>query len=447
MKSFIKISPMIIALALLIASCSKDRVKNIELSHTQKNLIIGETFAINVSISATGSTAEFPISYMSENRSVATVNQNGLVTAVGVGQTNIVVRAGSKSAYCKVTVDEGILNFTSGVQNFWGDLYRIDLNAYNVYLLDNGLNIANNGDIIGTGVFLFLDINTHYDDLELQAGVYKPHLGGKEVPFTYIPGFTEKNNKGEDVIKGSYLAVVKDSDIKEFILITGGNLTFQKSGNQYTVSGSLTTEYNTKYDVQFHGELPLADFVTPTPDKLKKGRVEFFGDTDGNNKANLFLLKLADQSVDMDYFFNSDADRLKIEIGVPLNSDKVYIPSGTYPIQNQEFAVPNYTTGGYLDKNGNDFGSWYYTGDKFNITEGTVRIDRNGTYYTVEYKLKDKYFGFNISGKITAEFSYRDMTKEPSKVLQQMMRTPKKDKSYLTRTTKGKINTKIKGRR
>ena len=71
------------------------------LSTGVKTLIIGESFTIKVS-GANGAT----VTFSSNNESVATVNQAGLVTSVGIGEATIRVSAGSQSRNCYVTVIE-----------------------------------------------------------------------------------------------------------------------------------------------------------------------------------------------------------------------------------------------------------------------------------------------------------------------------------------------------
>jgi uncharacterized protein YjdB len=55
-------------------------------------------------LKATVNPPEAPVRWYSTSNNVATVDQNGLVTMLHTGSTNIVAKAGSKSAVCAVTV-------------------------------------------------------------------------------------------------------------------------------------------------------------------------------------------------------------------------------------------------------------------------------------------------------------------------------------------------------
>lgn len=446
MKSIFKIIPFVLGIVLVISSCRKDEVENISLSETQKNMLVGETFSLNTYISATGSISKFPVTYRTDNSNVATVDQAGLVTAKNVGKATISVSAGNKTAYCVVTVDKSLLQFTSGVQNYWGDYFRMKTHAYDLYLLSKELSIDSKGDIVGNGVFIYLDINTPNDKFIIPSGKYSANRKGH--PYTFVDGYTEKNDKDEKVIKGSYLGVVENSITTTKILIQQGNLDFTLSNNQYNLVGTIITEYNTEYEILFKGEIPMSDFVTPMPENLKQGKIEFWGDIDKDNankdNAKLFNIKLGDSSVNMNDF-SGGLDKLVFEVGVPMSASNIEIPDGTYPVQNQQIVVQNYTLGGFKDKDGNNFGSWYYTGDEFRLTKGSVKISKNATFYTLEYELEDDYFGYKIAGSFVGELVYSDMTKTSSaSAMSKMARAQRISKNQLTKTTAKTTNTSVR---
>ena len=68
-------------------------------------MYVGETVTLKALISP-ASASEQTVLWGSTKNSVATVSDNGMVTAVAVGTTVITAKAGGKSASCNVTVSE-----------------------------------------------------------------------------------------------------------------------------------------------------------------------------------------------------------------------------------------------------------------------------------------------------------------------------------------------------
>ena len=66
---------------------------------------VGKTVKINASLQPSGATGD--VSWSSSNTSIATVNNNGIVTGVSLGSAVITARCGEFSASCTVTVESG----------------------------------------------------------------------------------------------------------------------------------------------------------------------------------------------------------------------------------------------------------------------------------------------------------------------------------------------------
>ena len=112
-------------------------VEDVKLSlrHTEAELYLGETLQLEV---FTEPQADLTYDYFTDNEQVATVGNEGLVTAVGVGKTKITVSAGDfTKAYLNVTVSQkvdSVYKIKIPVENanlFAGD--KFDMNAYVVY--------------------------------------------------------------------------------------------------------------------------------------------------------------------------------------------------------------------------------------------------------------------------------------------------------------------------
>lgn len=86
--------------------------KSISLKETSLDLSIGSTGQLQAEVSPDNSTKS--ISWSSSNSSVATVDSNGLVKAIGVGEATIVAKTiNNLTATCKVTVGNYSLNVKS----------------------------------------------------------------------------------------------------------------------------------------------------------------------------------------------------------------------------------------------------------------------------------------------------------------------------------------------
>lgn len=86
-------------------SPSKVKVKKVELDKTKKELTIGERFTLIPTITPDNAT-EKAVTWSSSDNKIATVDKNGLVTAVAEGKATITVatKDGNKTAACEVTV-------------------------------------------------------------------------------------------------------------------------------------------------------------------------------------------------------------------------------------------------------------------------------------------------------------------------------------------------------
>lgn len=101
-------SLVVSAMALMMASCDDSAfVSSVTLSSLELNLKVGETEQLSVLVIGARS-KEPELQWYSHDDSVATVSPKGLVTAVGAGETEVIVQVmdgtGGKSV-CVVTVE------------------------------------------------------------------------------------------------------------------------------------------------------------------------------------------------------------------------------------------------------------------------------------------------------------------------------------------------------
>ena len=87
-------------------------VTSVTLNKTSLALTEQETFQLAATVSPDNATDK-TVTWSSSNTVVATVSDNGLVTAVAEGSTTITAKAGDKTATCSVTVSKKVIPVTS----------------------------------------------------------------------------------------------------------------------------------------------------------------------------------------------------------------------------------------------------------------------------------------------------------------------------------------------
>lgn len=101
-----KLTVILTAALLLVGlgSCKKDpAATSLVLSPKEVTLKVGET----QQLTATVKPDKTAVTYSSDNEKVATVDKNGLITAVAVGKATISAKAGTLTRKCAVTVTDG----------------------------------------------------------------------------------------------------------------------------------------------------------------------------------------------------------------------------------------------------------------------------------------------------------------------------------------------------
>ncbi len=86
-------------------------VSGITLSHAEASLVEGETLTLTATVSPADAT-DMTVTWSSSNGAVATVDDNGKLTAVAEGTATITAKAGDKEATCVVTVEKKIISVT-----------------------------------------------------------------------------------------------------------------------------------------------------------------------------------------------------------------------------------------------------------------------------------------------------------------------------------------------
>ncbi len=305
--------------------------------------------------------------------------------------------------------------FDLGKSVFYGDIYNTGSNVFDVYLLDKGLDIDDQGYIFGSGYYLYLDLNTNSTAMEVPNGNYQAATTGAN--FTYQKGSFFTNTETLNRPEGSYIARVKDDHAIEFYLLNSGEISISGT-NSYNITGNVisTDGYNLKFN--FAGNLPLVDKITPMPERLSKGELWFFGDRYGVG-MNVFSINLGDPDTDMSQL-TGGGDMMQIELYTP-TSYTTTIPDGTYPVRIETFA-PNTVIDGYVENN-IYWGTWYFTQANYKITQGSLNVQRkSGNLYTLSFNFKDEYNRSIVRNAFDVTLGYYDQTKVSSSKMKPMMK-------------------------
>ena len=94
---------LVLAVSLLLCSCGEVKIESITLSKNAAELKEGESVTLSTVVAPENTTESY--GWKSADEGVATVDENGVVTAVAPGNTNILaVSESGKTAACSVTV-------------------------------------------------------------------------------------------------------------------------------------------------------------------------------------------------------------------------------------------------------------------------------------------------------------------------------------------------------
>lgn len=94
---------LVLAVSLLLCSCGEVKIESITLSKNAAELKEGESVTLSTVVAPENATESY--GWKSADEGVATVDENGVVTAVAPGNTNILaVSESGKTAACSVTV-------------------------------------------------------------------------------------------------------------------------------------------------------------------------------------------------------------------------------------------------------------------------------------------------------------------------------------------------------
>lgn len=249
------------------------------LSTGTKTLIIGESFALKVF----GITDAIP-EFNSNNESVATVNQNGLVAAVGVGEATIKVTVAgrqSKNCYIKVIEDTRIpiLRFNNVAKE--NGKYVLPLGAGEEYALDYDIIF---GGTFVEGTVLFESLDENVASVDAKGVVTAGNVEGNGVE-TIIKVNAEYNGKYSEDLYTEITVLVTDAK---------WSFALDSEDSLYAVDSFDSEQY--KNTVGFIASLTVGGQTVNESEiavTCEDGRFEINGNVITAKKAGLGYVKLA----------------------------------------------------------------------------------------------------------------------------------------------------------
>ena len=104
----------------LLSSCKQEEkvivVTAVSINQPSAEMIIGETLQLSASVLPVNA-IDKEVIWATSKKSVASVDQNGLVTALSEGVSTISAMAGGKTGTCTITVSKGYIAVESIIQN------------------------------------------------------------------------------------------------------------------------------------------------------------------------------------------------------------------------------------------------------------------------------------------------------------------------------------------
>lgn len=440
-----KIALLVLAGVLIFTSCEKDEITSISFDKESLNLNVGLSDTLTCTIQYTGDIDEFPIEWQQKDKnevfefteidedddesasSKHTLTKKIIVKALKVGISDITIDVGGKPHSCKITVSQQTFTFTKSITGYWGDWYDIELNAFDMYLIEKDFDFNSIGDYEGTGHVLYLDFKLPLNITNrLSTGEYFIYEDAQ--PQGFEPGeVIEHEGKDDFDVAGSHLMEFVSEKKILISLVTGGYYEVEKEGDIYFIEGTLVLHTNEVIRFKYEGKVnvkdnkPKAEILEAV---LDEGDFFYYGDYYGAGIANNVELYLYN-TVELEEDSIVINDLMKIELNSSLSANDS-IPSGTYETTKdyQPFTlVPGFVSKNYLA------GSWYlsdsilskepYIGGPgaLKIKSGTMEVSKADSVYTIAFNFRNR-FGSEVSGVFEGVLGYTDATKQQPENIQ-----------------------------
>lgn len=259
------------------------------------------------------------ITWRSSDNSVAQVSQTGVITAIYTGSCTITASYLDVKAEVEVTVAPIAmsLNFAKGV------IYYLGNKAMIMRLLSDGYTIEPNGNILGAGYYLNMDIRTQESVSSVPVGVFRASSSEVE-PNIYLRGRIVEQN-GSSYATGSYLGFVSIGS-SSVMLVDSGDFHISNDSINYNIGAIFKCSRNETIEIDYKGDILFFDRSQGGGDTLhftsQISDIEPLGDTYNINN-NIFRVKYADENNNI----------LQLEMVAPISATS--LPVGNYRLNGQ----------------------------------------------------------------------------------------------------------------
>jgi|GEM_PF-3874053 Bacterial surface proteins containing Ig-like domains len=361
---------------------------SIDNSTIEMVLEVGQTGTMTAMITPEEATNK-NVTWNSDNDAVASIDQDGIVTAIAVGTATITVKTkdGDKTDSRKVVVADGpFVNF----ENVHAEYYGATENKPAHFIL--------NLTTVGKALHLefYGDEMTDSDTPTLKPGDYSVATGAITTPGTFIPG---------SATDGS-IYTVDDASVQ---MVANGKFTISLSGTDYIVDIALKDNEDKEIKGNYTGSITVEDKRVWPDSDFVEGFVYFEGKL-FNNISHLFYVGMISEGITIDRVTGRYGGNGTV-VRIPFFGDTesiAEIPAGTYTVVNTDNPSP----GDIIVNDKNTYFAEYVNGKPTNkpIRSGTAEVSKSGDMYhiTMNFVFTD---GSSVQNAYHGKLEYKNLSK------------------------------------
>ncbi len=323
----------LLLITLFLSSCvDETEVQGLKIIPTALNLSVGDTYQIEMIIEPLSSAIYTVTAWSSSDETVATVDDNGVVTAVYAGECLIKAQAMYYTEYCYVTVTSPTYAMTcsDAIIFDYGDVEKSGVNNLILRLYNSDLTMDSTGSIAGEGTFLNLSLYSSITDDYIEEGNYT--VSESVVSNTVQKGEIYSADDGQYYVRGSYLGQYTAYGLS-VILINGGYTTIAHYNDIYNIKCLLDGADSERISITYAAE-PKYYMVTEaehTDINYTYYNLEQFEVASESTLTHKRLIFNTQEGVDVELYLRT-----------PISSSD-FLPQGSYSVSDaiQSFTLMN----------------------------------------------------------------------------------------------------------